>query len=288
MKQGWYDGISNSDYHNDDSVSKSGLDLIAIDPASYLWRKDAPVDTEKLKALDYGTDFHAYCLEPELFKKKYKVLPVFNRRKDAEKKAEIELMDEWKESGIIPVKSEDMVKLEMMRGSLMAHPTARAIMDMKGVSERSFFWEDDETGIKCRCRPDKIIELPDNHGFRFIESEATHLVVDLKSTGDINKIEKSIEEFRYFVQDPFYSLGVETVIEFSKVDFLFVFVSTTIDCGRYPVRVVRLSATAKFDGKEEYRKNLNSLSSMKKPNDWLSVLEIDRPQWAVKQREEFL
>lgn len=66
-------------------VSKSQLDDIADTPAIYLWRKNAPVDTEKTKTLDTGTAFHCRILEPEEFSKRFIIAPEFNRRTSAEK-----------------------------------------------------------------------------------------------------------------------------------------------------------------------------------------------------------
>ena len=53
-------GLSNEEYHSGPGISKSQLDDIAESPATYIWRKSAPVDEEKLKALDMGTALH--CL----------------------------------------------------------------------------------------------------------------------------------------------------------------------------------------------------------------------------------
>lgn len=58
MKPGIYFDISNEDYHAGDGVSKSQLDMVALSPALLQWQKSAPVDTEKLKALDMGTALH--------------------------------------------------------------------------------------------------------------------------------------------------------------------------------------------------------------------------------------
>jgi exodeoxyribonuclease VIII len=80
MKPGIYFDISNEDYHAGDGVSKSQLDMVALSPALLQWQKSAPVDTEKLKALDMGTALHCLLLEPEEFDKRFIVAPQFNRR----------------------------------------------------------------------------------------------------------------------------------------------------------------------------------------------------------------
>ena len=58
---GFYvDGMPNEEYHlpeNGDSTStiKTYMD----DPASVIWGRKANQDQEKMKALDFGTDFHS-------------------------------------------------------------------------------------------------------------------------------------------------------------------------------------------------------------------------------------
>lgn len=278
----YIDGLGNDEYHSLYSISKSKIDLFCDDPASLVWQKTAPVDFDKVSALDFGTYFHTYVLEPDKFKDSFKVLPEFNRRKPAEKQAELDMIEQWKIDGISPVSHEEMKKLEIMKKSVFAHPTANAIFSANGVSERSFFWKDNNSGVDCRCRPDWLVDLSENK-LPFATEDSTHLVVDLKTTSDINRIDKTVEEYRYYVQDAFYTRGVESVIEFSKVDFLFVFASTVIDCGRYPVRVVRLSNPAKVDGNLAVDSALFSIAESIENDNWLSVIEIDRPYWATNK-----
>ncbi|EMU5865378.1 PD-(D/E)XK nuclease-like domain-containing protein, partial [Salmonella enterica] len=85
IQPGIYYDIPNEAYHAGPGVSKSQLDDIADTPAIYLWRKNAPVDTEKTKSLDTGTAFHCRVLEPEEFSKRFIIAPEFNRRTSAGK-----------------------------------------------------------------------------------------------------------------------------------------------------------------------------------------------------------
>lgn len=276
---GFYTDLSNDEYHKSEGISKSGLDLVSVDPSYYEWDKNAPVDNEKLKTLDFGTDFHAYFLEPEKFAETYKVLPTFNRRKADEKQAELDLIEDWKKKGFVSVTAEEFKKLKLMRDSAMAHPTVAEIMALNGEAELSGYWIDPDTGELCRCRPDYlaqgILKKPS-----WMNPDAETLVADVKTTADINNIPKSVENFRYFVQDAFYTDGVSAITN-TKVDFIFIFVSTTANCGKYPVRVVRLADTARFDGRQEYKSNLIDYSNHKKNNHWSLVEETDRPHWAI-------
>ncbi|HFG7980777.1 TPA: RecE family exodeoxyribonuclease, partial [Salmonella enterica subsp. enterica serovar Stanley] len=94
IQPGIYYDIPNEAYHAGPGVSKSQLDDIADTPAIYLWRKNAPVDTEKTKSLDTGTAFHCRVLEPEEFSKRFIIAPEFNRRTSAGKEEEKTFLEE--------------------------------------------------------------------------------------------------------------------------------------------------------------------------------------------------
>ncbi|MHC3281085.1 RecE family exodeoxyribonuclease, partial [Salmonella enterica] len=99
IQPGIYYDIPNEAYHAGQGVSKSQLDDIVDTPAIYLWRKNAPVDTEKTKSLDTGTAFHCRVLEPEEFSKRFIIAPEFNRRTSAGKEEEKTFLEECARTG---------------------------------------------------------------------------------------------------------------------------------------------------------------------------------------------
>ncbi|HGB6109780.1 TPA: RecE family exodeoxyribonuclease [Salmonella enterica subsp. enterica serovar Thompson] len=115
----YYD-IPNEAYHAGPGVSKSQLDDIADTPAIYLWRKNAPVDTEKTKTLDTGTAFHCRILEPEEFSKRFIIAPEFNRRTSAGKEEEKTFLEECARTGRTVLTAEEGRKIEFMYQSAMA------------------------------------------------------------------------------------------------------------------------------------------------------------------------
>ncbi len=282
---GFYvDGMPNEEYHDPETgYSTSTIKDFISDPASVVWGRNAPQNKDKMASIDFGTDFHSYFLEPDVFKQTYKVLPVFNRRKPAEREEEQSLIEEWKRLGVIPVTSEDMQKLEAMRQSALANPTVKRIMSMdNAIAERSFFWTDKDTGLNLKCRPDWLVEgVNNNNRPAFMADDETTLVVDIKTIAGFDRMQNQIEQLKYWIQDPFYTSGVSQVTD-TKVCFVFVFVSTVMSLGRYPVRVVQLSEAAKFDGKYEKDKALQELAMC---SDWETVVTMDRPMWAVNNDE---
>ncbi|EBU6660314.1 exodeoxyribonuclease VIII, partial [Salmonella enterica subsp. enterica serovar Enteritidis] len=194
IQPGIYYDIPNEAYHAGPGVSKSQLDDIADTPAIYLWRKNAPVDTEKTKSLDTGTAFHCRILEPEEFSKRFIIAPEFNRRTSAGKEEEKTFLEECARAGRTVLTAEEGRKIELMYQSVMALPLGQWLVESAGYAESSVYWEDPETGILCRCRPDKIIP-------------EFHWIMDVKTTADIQRFRTAYYDYRYHVQDAFYSDG---------------------------------------------------------------------------------
>ena len=112
-------GLSNQDYHFGPGVSKSQLDDIAQSPATYIWRRYAPIDTDKVAALDMGTALHCLLLEPATFKERYIIAPEFNRRTNAGKDEEKAFLTSCAELGKTVISFEDDRKLKLMRESVL-------------------------------------------------------------------------------------------------------------------------------------------------------------------------
>ncbi|WP_105453842.1 exodeoxyribonuclease VIII [Escherichia coli] len=266
IEPGIYYGISNENYHAGPGVSKSQLDDIADTPALYLWRKNAPVDTTKTKTLDLGTAFHCRVLEPEEFSNRFIVAPEFNRRTTAGKEEEKAFLMECASTGKTVITAEEGRKIELMYQSVMALPLGQWLVESAGHAESSIYWEDPETGILCRCRPDKIIP-------------EFHWIMDVKTTADIQRFKTAYYDYRYHVQDAFYSDGYEA--QFGVLPtFVFLVASTTVECGRYPVEIFMMSEEAKLAGQQEYHRNLRTLADCLNTDEWPAIKTLSLPRWA--------
>ncbi|HEC7085304.1 TPA: PD-(D/E)XK nuclease-like domain-containing protein, partial [Salmonella enterica subsp. enterica serovar Molade] len=137
IQPGIYYDIPNEAYHAGPGVSKSQLDDIADTPAIYLWRKNAPVDTEKTKSLDTGTAFHCRVLEPEEFSKRFIIAPEFNRRTSAGKEEEKTFLEECARTGRTVLTAEEGRKIELMYQSVMALPLGQWLVESAGYAESS-------------------------------------------------------------------------------------------------------------------------------------------------------
>ncbi|EAV0618994.1 exodeoxyribonuclease VIII [Salmonella enterica] len=266
IQPGIYYDIPNEAYHAGPGVSKSQLDDIADTPAIYLWRKNAPVDTEKTKTLDTGTAFHCRILEPEEFSKRFIIAPEFNRRTSAGKEEEKTFLEECARTGRTVLTAEEGRKIELMYQSVMALPLGQWLVESAGYAESSVYWEDPETGILCRCRPDKIIP-------------EFHWIMDVKTTADIQRFRTAYYDYRYHVQDAFYSDGYRA--QFGEIPtFVFLVASTTAECGRYPVEIFMMGEDAKLAGQREYRRNLQTLAECLSNDEWPAIKTLSLPRWA--------
>ena len=266
---GYYLDVPNADYHGGDGVSKSQLDLIRKSPALFQWAKAAPEDEEKKSALNVGDATHAFLLEPHRYAAEYAVGPADAPRNTTAGK------EKWKEfeaglTGQTILTPEEGRKIALIRESAMAHPHARWLLEAEGDVEASIYWNDKTESVLCRCRPDKAIP-------------SMGWIVDVKTTADINKFERSVYDYRYHVQDSYYSDGYTAHFNEELQGFVFLVVSTSIECGKYPVRLFVLDAEGKAIGRSAYQRNLATYADCKRSGEWSGLETISLPYWAKER-----
>ena len=257
--------MPNADYHASPAISKSGLDKIARSPAHYRAAKESAA--ESTEAMIFGSAFHDYILLPEVFQTAYTVLPEdFNgRTKDGKS-----YLETIKASGQTILKAEWLKDIQGMAAAVAAHPKAAALLT-GGHPEVSIFWQDADTGIDCRCRPDYI--------------HSSGIIADLKSTADAGPaaFAKSCANFRYHVQDAFYSEGYYQAAGTWPRGFVFIAVEKTAP---YAVACYTLDDVAKEKGRELYQQDLQTLQAAQAANEWPAYSDqietLTLPAWALR------
>lgn len=304
IKPGIYPDIPIEDYHAGPGVSKSQLDLLDKAPALLEWSRNAPRDTEARAAVDIGHALHSVLLQPDSFddffvadftappgaivtsddaKLALDALRVPYTAKDTKQSLmrllltvdpDAPVLESIKEqwalgaAGKMVLAQHEYRKVMLMRDSVMAHPFARTLLEAPGPVESSIYWIDKETGELCRCRPDKRAELG-----------SISPTVDVKITGTIDEFWRAVEDYRYDVQDPFYTAGIEA--QFGEPQpFIFLAVGSERDAGRYPVRCFTLPSDIRDVGANRMRANLNLYSKCRKSGQWPGVETVKRPSWA--------
>lgn len=250
-ENGMYLDISNADYHSAEGISKSTLDKVAQGASQYLWSLSCPLATNpNTKALDIGTLIHCMLGEHDEFEKRYIVQPDFGDLRLKENKAQKQAWEEERaNSDLIVISQDEMNMANDIYASCLAHPLAsKYITDKNAISESSIFVTDKDTGLQLKVRPD--ILLPHKQ-----------LIVDIKTTSDFNNFEKSIDLFRYDVQQAMYTEVVSKHYGV-KFDFVFLVVSTKQNMGRYPVKVVKLAKSFLSKGKTIFRRDVERLKEI--------------------------
>lgn len=299
---GYFLDVPNDAYHAGPGVSKSQLDLIHEAPALLEWSRKAPRDDQARAAVDIGDALHAIALEPDRFNDEFTVefrapadaitsiddlklacderaVPYTSKdtkgslqRKLLEVDPDAPVLDRLREQFLHEAKgrtiltAEEHRKLLLMRDSIMAYPDARMLLEAAGDVEPSIYWTDPETGELCRCRPDKRVVL-----------RGTRWHLDVKTTESIERFQWSIEDYRYHVQDAFYSEGEAQHFGSPPDFFAFLVVSTHRSAGRFPVRLFMLDAHDKAMGRKLMREDLNRYAECRRRNRWPGITTITRP-----------
>jgi len=268
-----FDDLSNELYHAASGYSKSSLDAVNVSPAHYVWMRNAPRDNSKSPSLDFGTIFHCAVLEPERFDKEYVQAIKVNKSTKAGKEAYQAFKEHCTDNMLTAVDHDDYNKIIMMRDSLKAHPNHRVFKT--GKPETSIFYKDIATGLLLKIRPDWIT---------ISSGRGQHYIVDLKTCSKPD-FSRSIEDYRYYVQDSFYRYVYEKATG-NTPNFLFCFVSSSISCGRYPVNIGMLSDVDREAGELQMGRDMNTILHCEQKNQWNDFELFERPSWA-RRRDGF-
>lgn len=262
--------ITNAAYHADTTrISKSGLDLIARSPAHYFHKylsAERPAE-KRTPALIQGGAIHTAVLEPHLFAGQYAIEPEVNKRTNKGKE-DIELFVAANQGKTI-IDLDTYTMAMRMRDAVYKHPVASELLNA-GTAEQTIVWNDEDTGARCKCRPDFVT--------------ASGIILDLKSTEDASSeaFGKSSFNYRYHVQAPFYSDGVEANGR-SFEGFAFIAVEKTPP---YAVVIYYVDDRIMSLGRQAYKKDLERYVMCLEKNQWPAygddVQPLSLPAWAFK------
>jgi hypothetical protein len=300
MKPGIYTDLEIEAYHAAAGVSSSALGHILRSVEHYEAYKTEP--RTRSTSMAFGSAVHMAFLEPELFQSRYiDAKPPHSldwRRDEAAKLAAkglhpeemtegkltrtkpetiatyleepevAEMVAHYREHGETPALDEETIKAVLRaRDNLDAHPIARNLV-LGSTKEVSYFWQDEETGLLCKCRPD--IEREDD------------VWVDLKTTRDASEkaFAKSVHNFGYYRQGAFYADGSAIATGTPKTLYVIIAVENTAP---YSVAVYELDHEWIDHGRERYREALRRLAA-RKDGAWkgypLEITKLYKPAWA--------
>ena len=266
---------TNEQYHADHShVSHSMLSVFRQSRRVYydrfVGRTQAP--PEPTAAMRLGTLVHLAILEPDVFATQCRVAPLVDRRTKAGK--EIAAQFEAENSGKIIITHEEGEVTGRIFDAVASSAKAKQLLSLDGDIETSIRWNDRESGMQCKCRPDKLI--------------SSGLILDLKTTRDASPrcFSRSCAALGYHRQAAWYLDGSREVLD-ANHNFAFIAVETS-----YPwtVAVYELDKEAIELGRNENRTAIMQVRDCMRSGDWRDPHEkrvnlLSLPKWSVYANE---
>jgi hypothetical protein len=265
-REGLVLGMGEAEYHGGPELSSTGAKAILQSPAKYRYEREHPVHKD---VYDVGTVAHALVLGTPL-----DVVLVEGPWTTKAAKADVAVA---REAGQVPLKPEAWEQIQAMANRVLAHKTARALLERDGVAEASAFWTDEETGVACRARFDWLTETGDRT-----------LGVDYKTTIDASPrgFASSVAKFGYFQQDPFY---LDYLIQAGHDDPGFVFIAQEKEAP-YLVGVYELRHADREMGRERNALARQIFRDCTEAGVWPAYSDdiqlLDLPRWVTYQHTE--
>jgi hypothetical protein len=210
------------------------------------------------KALNFGWAVHVAVLEPDTWEQQVLEVPKVDRRTKEGKLHWAAF--ERKAEGRMLMDSEQMAKLRGIRDNMLRHPTARELLLGAGQNEVSLVWRDQETGVLCKGRLDRMAAIRHRSDLHLVGTEVGSeigAIVDVKTIGDpatLRNFERSAYDYGYFEQAAMYSDALQAVLpSASERPFLW------IACETQPPHAIRVFQPDELGmdwGRQEYRRQL--------------------------------
>lgn len=276
---GIYDNITLAAYHGSEicptpSISSSGLRAILDCPAKYWWNSalNPARETVEKRSFSVGKAAHDWIsLGDDEFFKTNMVLPEDHSNTT---KAGKEIVAAYRAQGLNVISAKDFETIKAMRDALLRHEFAAASFK-RGKFEPTLAWQDEETGIWLRARPDF---LPD----------ALQHIPDYKTATSAKPSEfsKAVFNYGYAQQAALYLDGIKAVTGTEPQSFYFVVQEKEPP---YVISVIALEQAAIHWGRIMNRKAIHTFARCLETGHWPGyaedVVEVGLPVWAEKDLE---
>ena len=258
--------MTNSDYRKAEGVSSSELKQMVKSPAHYRYWKDNPDDTDT-PALLFGRACHKYVLETYDFYKEFAVAPNVDRRNKEGKELWNKFVAESEGKDVIT--EEQFEVIDAMRNAMLATPFVSKLIN--GEHEVSLFWTDEDTGIKCKCRPDSL-------------NDKLKIVVDYKTcdNAETQHFMRKAIDLGYDLQASYYLDGVKAT---TGLDCIFVFIAQEKK-PPYAVNILQADDVFIRSGRQLYKDMLATYKECTETGNWWGYLGAENqintlgvPKW---------
>lgn len=273
LKTGAFD-MPMADYLSAYGVSQSQLKLLGRSPAHFKYAQEHPEPSTPAQILGTildtaifsgdGRDFETCChVQPNKYPSKEGDKPWHNGATFCKT-----WTAERQDKPIIS--SADYSSVLLMRDSVFAHPAAALVLKQGGG--KSLFWEDADTGLQCRARPDWM---------------SGTVIADLKSCIDASPegFARAVAKFGYDVQAAWYLDGAN-VLGLQKEHFFFIAAESEAP---YSVAVYELDEASIAVGRSKYRRLLNRYQQCVIEDRWPAYSQhvevLSLPSWNFKAEQ---
>lgn len=265
---------TNMSYHADTNrIGKSGLDLVHKAPIIY-WQKyldpNRVWDDDQTPSMLLGSATHCAVFEPEQFANRYAVLPKIDRRTNAGKAAWEEFSAECQAKKLTAITTDQYDATQRMAEAVYSHPMVSQLLALGGPSEYRIDFTDPRTGAAGKMKADRITP--------------SGIILDLKTTADASPegFAKSCANYRYHVQDAWYSDGFAAATNVQAQAFIFI----AVEAESGIVKPYTLDADSRALGREQYQADLDLYLECLRTNTWPAygddISELRLPSWAFK------
>jgi len=161
-------------------------------------------------------------------------------------------------------------------GSLSQHGKIRRLLESEGPIEVSVIWDDEETGVRCKARMDKLCRI-----------SGRTIILDLKTTEDArpDAFERSIFNFGYHRQVAFYREGLAA----NGIEATDLVIAAAEKSAPWASAAYRMMPEAVDMGAAEVRKLLARWAECQRtgiyPAYGEDITEIGLPSWAWSKME---
>lgn len=255
--------MTEQEYRAAEGVNKSTLWAMRRSPAHYRWLLDNP--SPDTAALKLGRAVHAAVLTPEIFASDYAVVPdgIDRRTKSGKEAYEAFILSS---AGKEILSADDA---ELARAIAAAVAASDDAMELLQGTEREvpLFWDDQETGLRCKCRVDAF-------------SAERGIMIDLKTCTDASTeaFTREALKFGYHVQAAHYVAGFYE--RFGKVpDWWFIAVEKSPP---YAVNVLSADDAFICCGEGIRSELMHKVKKCREADQWpgYGVNQIFLPAWA--------
>lgn len=276
--KGIFSGVDGDAYHKIlPGISKTDIELAAISPANMIARKIRAIDEDN-EALFLGKMLHSRL---EFHDDRLKWLSTFVQMPAFEGTGMKAAKAAWltEHGGKLILTKEQLDGIEDMYEGVLANPQSFAFLNAPGSAEDTIYWIDEDSGMICKCRPDK----------RVTNYLGAPFTIDWKTTGNFSKrhIQDAIHDYGYNVSAAFTLDGMRAN-DLDPGEYIFVFIEK-----KSPNRVMCVPAED-IDveiGRRKYKKVLKEIAEAQRTKIWpgfvrLGMTHYDREQEMAALEQE--